>query len=57
MYNQYIQQRVEAGGKKIPAKIPEKIFRAKNPELGKLKSYKGNLPDRFWRKWPKCNLI
>ena len=41
-YWQYIGGRVRAKRKEIPGKPEDKIFRAKNPEIGVLESYEGS---------------
>ena len=55
-YWQYIRGRVRAKRKEIPGKPEDKIFRAKNPEIGVLESYEGSFPDTYWDKWTKREL-
>ena len=42
--------------KNIPDKPEDKVFKAKNPEIGVLENYEGSFPDSYWEKWTKREL-
>ena len=57
IYRQFVKKREEARDRKLPDKPPDKVFKPKNPEIGKLQGYKGSLPEEYWKRWTKKEIM